>query len=280
MPAPEAVSPPGFTKGQKTMKLLATTAALALAAMTTGAAAASKPTIVLVHGAWEQSDVWGHVTPGLEKDGYRVIAVTMPGRPQSPAAPDKVSLDLYRDTILQAIAGEKRPVVLVGHSFAGFPISAAAEKAPQKFKTLVYLAAYLPRDGQTLLDLGNSDKDSKVGPALQVEKDKGVIAIAYNARADLFASDGPEGLRRAVPGLIVDEPLGPLVSPLRLTAAKFGGVDKVYIHTAKDKVVSPWLQANMVAATPVRRELTLQTGHTPFLNEPDEVVKAIETAAE
>ena len=263
------------------MKLLATTAALVLAAAAavTGAVAAPKPSIVLVHGAWEQSDVWGHVTPGLEADGYHVIVVTLPGRPQSPAAPDKVSLDLYRDTILEAIAGEKRPVVLVGHSFAGFPISAAAEEAPQKIKTLVYLAAYLPKDGQSLLDLGNSDKDSKVGPALEVQKDKGIIAIAYNARADLFASDGPDGLRQAVPGLIVDEPLGPLVSPIHLTAGKFGTVDKVYIHTAKDVVVSPWLQAQMVAGTPVRLQETLQTGHTPFLNAPEEVVKAIEAAA-
>jgi pimeloyl-ACP methyl ester carboxylesterase len=263
------------------MKLLATTAAMALAAAAavTSAVAAPKPSIVLVHGAWEQSDVWGHVTPALEKDGYRVIEVTMPGRPQSPAAPDQVSLDLYRDTILHAIAAEKRPVVLVGHSFAGFPISAAAEKAPKKIKTLVYLAAYLPKDGQSLLELGNSDRDSKVGPALQVEKDRGVIAIAYDARADLFASDGPDGLRQVVPGLIVDEPLGPLVSPIHLTANKFGTVDKVYIHTSRDKVVSPWLQASMVAATPVREELALQTGHTPFLNAPDEVVKAIEAAA-
>ena len=261
------------------MRLLATTAlVLATATAATTAAATPKPSIVLVHGAWEQSDIWGHVTPVLEKDGYKVIVVTMPGRPQSPAAPDKVSLDLYRDTILKAIAAERRPVVLVGHSFAGFPISAAAERLPKKIKTLVYLAAYLPRDGQTLLDLGNSDKDSKVGPALQVEKEKGIIAIADNARADLFASDGPDGLRQAVPGLIVDEPLGPLVSPIHLTA-NFGSVDKVYVHTAKDKVVSPWLQAKMVAATPVRQELTLETGHTPFLNAPDEVVKAIETAA-
>lgn len=263
------------------MTLFARTAsfALAAAAAATAAVAGPKPSVVLVHGAWEQSDVWGHVTPALENDGYKVIVVTMPGRPQSPAAPDKVSLDLYRDTILQAIAGENRPVVLVGHSFAGIPISAAAEKAPRKIKTLVYLAAYLPKDGQTLLDLGNSDKDSKVGPALQIEKERGIIAIAYNARADLFASDGPDALRQVVPGLIVDEPLAPLVSPIHLTAGRFGSVDKVYIHTAKDKVVSPWLQARMVAATPVRRELTLQTGHTPFLNAPDDVVKAIETAA-
>ena len=51
--------------------------------------------------------------------------------------------------------------MLVGHSFGGIAISVAAEAAPQKIGTLVYVAAYLPRDGQSLLDLGNSDKDSK-----------------------------------------------------------------------------------------------------------------------
>jgi pimeloyl-ACP methyl ester carboxylesterase len=261
------------------MKLLAGAATLAMSLVAGGAMAAPKPPIVLVHGAWEDSNVWGEVTPRLQKDGYKVVVVSLPGRPSSPAAPEKVSLDLYRDTVLRAVDSVKGPVVLVGHSFGGFPISAAAEAAPAKIRTLVYVAAYLPRDGQTLLELGNSDRDSHIGPALQIHKETGIITIAYDSRASLFASDGPPELKAAIPNLIVDEPLGPLVTAIHLTGERFGGVDKVYIHTANDVVVSPWLQAQMVAATPVRMELTIQSGHTPFLTRPDALVAAIEQAA-
>jgi hypothetical protein len=66
---------------------------------------------------------------------------------------------------------------------------------------------------------------------------------------------------------------------VHVTSPNFGQVDKVYIHTAMDQVISPSFQARMVAATPVRAEYTLQTGHTPFLTDPDGLARAIEAAA-
>lgn len=259
--------------------------AVAATTLSTGLAcgnvnAAQKPTIALVHGAWEESNVWGNVTPKLKADGYKVVVITMPGRPSDPLPLNNVSLNLYRDTILKSIDKERHPVVLVGHSFAGMTISAVAEAAPSKIKTLVYLAAYLPKDGQSLLDLGNSDKDSKIGPFLKIVKEQGIAVIDRSGRADLFCNLCSPQLRAEVPNLIVDEPLVPLVTPVHLTADRFGKVDKVYIHTAQDVVVSPSLQASMVAATPVRLELTLDTGHTPFLTDPGGLVTTIEKAAQ
>jgi len=269
----------GVAAKEKTMKTLLSVASLSLVLATGSATAAPKPEIVLVHGAWEEANIWQAVTPLLKKDGYHVVTVTLPGRPGSPLSPDKVSLDLYRDTILNAIGNPAQPVVLVGHSFGGITISLAAEAAPQKIKTLVYIAAYLPKDGQSLLNLGNSDKDSKIGPDLQIMKDKGIIAVEKSARADLFCLDCNDQLREAIPNLIVDEPLAPLATPVHLTADRFGTVDKVYIHTAKDQVVSPSLQAIMVAATPVSKEITIDTGHTPFLTDPHGLARDIEMAA-
>jgi pimeloyl-ACP methyl ester carboxylesterase len=169
---------------------------------------------------------------------------------------------------------------VVGHSFGGIVISAAAEQAPKQVKTLVYLAAYLPQDGDSLVSLAQQDPDAKIGPHLQIQKDKGVASIEYSARADLFANGGPDGLRKAIPDLILDEPLAPLATPVKLTAASYGKVDKVYIHTSMDQVISPAFQARMVAKTPVRAEYTLQTGHTPFLTDPDGLADAIEKAAQ
>lgn len=241
--------------------------------------AAEKPAIALVHGAFEDAHIWDGVSAKLQADGYRVISVDLPGRPSAPLAPNLVSIDVYRDTVLKAIAGEAQPVVLVGHSFGGMTLSAVAEAAPAKIKTLVYLAAYLPQDGESMLSLAQQDRDSKAGPALRIDKDKGMIAVDYAARADLFANGAPDGLRKVLPDLILDEPLTPIVTPVALTAARYGKVDKVYIHTALDQVVSPYLQQKMIAATPVRMELTLNTGHTPFLTDVPGLVGAIEQAA-
>ena len=240
-------------------------------------AAPAKAPVVLVHGAWETASIWDGVAAKLRTDGYRVQVVTLPGRPGNPAAPNEVSMEGYRKAIAEVIAKDKAPVVLVGHSFAGFPISVEAEAAPAKIKTLVYLAAYLPQDGQSLLAVATNDKDSKAGPAVQIDKDVGIASIAPDARAALFANDAPPQVGALVANAIVPEPLAPLATPVHLTA-RFTGVDKVYIHTARDQVVSPGLQAAMVAATPVRLEQTLDTGHTPFVTNPDGVAAAIEAA--
>jgi pimeloyl-ACP methyl ester carboxylesterase len=270
---------PSVAAKENTMKTLLGAASLSLLLAAGSATAAPKPEIVLVHGAWEEANIWQTVTPLLKQDGYQVVTVTLPGRPSSPLSPDKVSLDLYRDTILDAIGNPAHPVVLVGHSFGGIAISMAAEAAPKKIKTLVYVAAYLPKDGQSLLELGNSDKESKIGPHLQIMKEQGIIAVEKSARADLFCLDCNDQMRQALPNLIVDEPLTPLVTPVHLTAERFGTVDKVYIHTAKDQVVSPSLQASMVAATPVSKEITIDTGHTPFLTDPHGLAQDIGMAA-
>src|SRR6202000_2939674 len=253
------------------MKLSLAALALSALAFGTTAVAAQKPPIVLVHGAFEDAQVWGHVTTKLQTDGYKVVAVELPGRPGAPAAPDKVSLDLYRDTVVTALNTFHRPAFVVGHSFGGIVIADAAETAPKKVKTLVFVAAYLPQDGDSLVSMAQKDADAKIGPHLQIEKEKGMASIEYSARADLFANGAPEALRQAIPDLILDEPLAPLATPVKVTSANFGKVDKVYIHTAFDQVISPAFQAQMVASTPVRTEYTLQTGHTAFLTNPDEL---------
>ncbi|WP_431103025.1 alpha/beta fold hydrolase [Roseateles noduli] len=261
------------------MKAVIASAALATSLLSGAAFAADKPTIVLVHGAFEDASVWTHTQTQLKSDGYKVVTVNLPGHPSNPLAPDKASLDVYRDAVLTVIDAEKAPVVLVGHSFGGITISAVGEARPEKIKSLVYLAAYLPTEGQSLLSLANTDRDSKLGPFVQIQKEKGIASIAYTARADLFANDGPPELRKAIPDLLLDENLAPLATPVHVTPERFGKVDKVYIKTAKDVVVSPYLQTEMIKATPVRLTLSVDTGHTPFLTAPKELAKAIEASA-
>lgn len=260
------------------MKPFLSTLAASLLLIGSNVMAAEKPAVALVHGAFEDASVWGHVVAKLKADGYDVVAITLPGRPASPMAADKVSLDIYRDTVVSALNKLPGKVILAGHSFGGIVISAAAEKAPEKIKTLVYVAAYLPRNGESLVSLAQQDADAKIGPHLQIQQDKGIAVVEYAARADLFANDGPAQLRAAIPDLILDEPAAPLGTPVQLTDARFGKVDKIYVHTSKDQVISPAMQAKMVQATPVRRETTLPTGHTPFLTDPDDLATAIETA--
>ncbi|RZF63865.1 alpha/beta fold hydrolase [Sphingomonas populi] len=171
------------------------------------------------------------------------------------------------------------PAILVGHSFAGIVIAAAAEQVPEKIATLVFVAAYLPQDGDSLLSLAQQDPDAKIGPQLTIGKERGIAIVNYAARAELFVNDGPAPLKAKLPDLILDEPAAPLVTPVHVTDERFGRVDRIYVHTGLDQVISPAFQAQMVARVPVRKTVSLQTGHLPFLTDVDGMVQAIDTAA-
>ena len=133
------------------LTLLTSAGTDASAADTAGQHAPKKPTIVLVHGAFADSSSWSGEIRRLQKRGYEVVAVANPLR-------GVASDTAYLRSVLATIPG---PIVLVGHSYAGFLISAAAAGDPD-VKALVYVAAYIPRAGESPADL--TYKDS--GPLL------------------------------------------------------------------------------------------------------------------
>jgi pimeloyl-ACP methyl ester carboxylesterase len=262
--------------------LLASSALLAASGNAAPAKADSKadrPAIVLVHGAWQTGDAWLPVAGRLRADGYRVITVNLPGRVGTPLTSSAVSLDLYRDTVIKAISAERRPVVLVGHSFGGVTISNVAESIPERIKTLVYVAAFVPRDGVSLLDMAKTDAGSLLPPHLHVDSAAGMVSVDAASRAAMFANDGTADQQALASAISVDEPLAPLATPIHLTKDRSGKADRVYIKTLRDQAVSPAFQDAMIAASSVRLTLTLSNGHSPFLTNPTGLATAIEEAA-
>ncbi|MGH3297018.1 MAG: esterase/lipase family protein, partial [Trebonia sp.] len=116
----------------------ATAATAAKQAPAGSAAAAPKPTIVLVHGAWAGSSSWNAVVEQLQALGYTVDA---PPNPLRGVSEDSA----YLSDFLSTISG---PIVLVGHSYGGFVITNAATGNTQ-VKALVYDDAFIPASGDT-----------------------------------------------------------------------------------------------------------------------------------
>jgi pimeloyl-ACP methyl ester carboxylesterase len=121
---------------------LASTTDSHAASAAAGSGAGAKPTVVLVHGAFADSTSWSSEIQFLQAKGYPVIAVANPLR-------GVASDSAYLLSVLKTISG---PIVLVGHSYAGFPISAAAA-SDSEVKALVYVAAYIPDQGESPADL-------------------------------------------------------------------------------------------------------------------------------
>ncbi|WP_066360140.1 alpha/beta fold hydrolase [Herbidospora mongoliensis] len=138
--------------------VLAGSAALATGALlgTSEAQAHSrpKPTVVLVHGAFADASGWNGVATKLVRDGYPVIA---PANPLRSVASDSS----YLASILATLSG---PIVLAAHSYGGIVITNAATGNPN-VKALVYVAAFAPDQGESLLQMQTQFPGSRLNEA-------------------------------------------------------------------------------------------------------------------
>ncbi len=227
-------------------------------------------TIVLVHGAWSDASSWDAVTPLLKAQGEEVINVNLAGHGKDSTSFANISLKGYVDQVKAAI-GTRTNVVLVGHSFAGMVISQVAEEIPGQIKELIFLAAALPHNVDSLLSLAKQDPASHIGKSLSINKEHGAAIIAKDAVADIFAADAPVQIQQYLAANIKAEPLAPLATPVQLTDKNFGSVKKVYIHTVNDNAISYPAQQYMVKMGKVAKVYTLQSSHTPFISMPDKL---------
>lgn len=233
-------------------------------------------TYVLVHGAWMGQFAWELVAPRLEEAGHRVITLDLPGHGDDQADPAGISLDSYRAAVLAAL-GDSGDVVLVGHSMGGMVISAVAEAAPERLRQLVYVSAYLPRDGESLYGLSQEDSGSKVGQYWRQE-DPARYSPAWIDAAGIvpvFAADCPQRYQNLLVARHRPEPLAPLATPVRLSAERYGRVPRAYIETLLDACVSHQLQTLMLERTPVERRFQLQSAHSPFFAVPDQLAACL-----
>ncbi|MEW2503700.1 alpha/beta hydrolase [Amycolatopsis sp. NPDC047767] len=128
--------------GVTTLASAAPSPQTAPAALSHPATAAPKPTIVLVDGAWSNSQSWGDVTRSLQADGYPVVA---PPTALRSLSGDSALLASYLKTI-------QGPVVLVGQSYGGAVITSAATGNPN-VKALVYISAFEPDTNENVTTL-------------------------------------------------------------------------------------------------------------------------------
>ena len=241
----------------------------------------SSPLYVLVHGAFQDARAWNEILPLLRAKGVQAVAVNLPGRVNDGSALEAATLDGYRDAVLKVVNAQNGPVVLVGHSFGGITISNVAEAAPEKIRTLVYVAAYLPEVGaadQSMAKISEKDQWNIFNKARQnfipAQDFKSATVLADDQLLLFCATCTPEAQRKTL-AIMQREPLAPAATPVNVTAARFGRVDKVYVHTTQDNAVSYTLQQQMVQRTPVRKTVTLTSGHSPFVEMPQGLADAL-----
>ncbi|MFC7705374.1 alpha/beta fold hydrolase [Plastorhodobacter daqingensis] len=230
---------------------------------------------LLIHGSCHGAWCWRDVLPLLQAAGHEARAIDLPSHGADPTPAAKVTLELYARAILGAITD---PVVLVGHSMAGYPISLAAELAPQRIDKLVYLCAYVPRNGMSLADMRRAGPSQPLLEAIRRSDDGLTFRIDPRMAEAKFYHDCAHAVPYALPRLC-PQPILPQDTPLTLGAA-YASVPRHYIRCTDDRTIPPDYQVTMTHGWPSDTVSDMETSHSPFFAAPAELAARLVRIAE
>ena len=179
---------------------------------------------------------------------------------------DQVSLASWTETICQLVEAQPEPVILVGHSRGGILLSTVAERLPRKIEHLVYLTAFLARDGETLSRLLVEDGTSLILQNRVVAADGRSSWVREEALQEIFYGECSDEDLALAKLLLKPEPRGPASTAIHVTGANFGSVPRTYIECLRDRAIPLQLQRRMQAASPCKAVLSIDTDHSPFLS--------------
>jgi pimeloyl-ACP methyl ester carboxylesterase len=234
---------------------------------------AQKPTVVLVHGAFADSSSWNGVVDKLRSHGYQVVAASNPLR----------GLAADSEYVRQLVASLDGPVILAGHSYGGSVISNAA-RGLDNVKALVFVAAFLPDEGESAVTLSGKFPGSTLGDTLHpvpiTLPDGSQAADLYIEQSKFhqqFAADVPE--ETAVIMAATQRPVVDAALAEGAAAPAWRDIASWVLVASEDRNIPAQAQVFMAerAQATVR---TVAASHAVSVSRPGDVARLIDEAAQ
>jgi pimeloyl-ACP methyl ester carboxylesterase len=225
---------------------------------------------VLVHGAWHGGWCWRRVADVLEKQGHKVFTPTLTGlADRSHLLAPGVGLDTHVTDVVNLLKWEQlSDVVLCGHSYGGMIITGVAEKMQPAIRSIVYLDAFVPLNGESVFDLTGP----AVHKALREAQEKNLIAVPPRS-AEAFGVN--EADRAWVDSQCTPQPIATFTEKLAVSGAHERIGKKTYIRAAS--YPSPGFDAALarVKTDPSWRTYAAPCGHDVMIDAPEWLAKVL-----
>ncbi len=237
-------------------------------------------TFVLVHGAWQSNATWDLLSPLLEKHGHTVMTPVLRGlgTDQSRLSPD-TTLQQHIDDVSAELSKCPDPVILVGHSYAGMIISGVAEAHTTHVRRLVFLDAFIPDDGQSVLHLLPPETCAYFRGVARDHGD-GWRLPGGEGQLDLWGLK-PGAARDFVRARLCDFSIHCFEEPVRLPANRKARIPATFVASvAEEYPARPFFAPFAAKARASGWDVNeLETGHDSHVERPDEVANILLSAA-
>ena len=213
---------------------------------------------------------------GLRKAGHRARAIDLPGQGDDQTPVAGIGLSTWIDRVVQELGTYDSPPILVGHSMGGMVITGAADALPVQVARAIYVCAFLPQDGESLLDLASRPECANDTALVQEATPDGscLTVTADSARVGFYGLCPPAAVDAALRRLR-PLPLRTVMEPLRLRHST-APVPRSYIACTEDRAMPVALQRFMAGRSPGIAMQTLASDHSPFLSQPDSLLRALQ----
>jgi pimeloyl-ACP methyl ester carboxylesterase len=232
----------------RVLNLLAALMALSIVAAPAALSAQSQ-TYVLVHGAWGGSWPFRPLDSALTSQGHRVYRTSLTGLgDRVHLARADVDLSTHVNDIVNLILFENlRDVILYGHSYGGMVISGVAERIPDRIKTLLYVDALLPNDGESLVTAFRAaNKNFRADEMVASAKD-GLIVPGWVRPEQPLPKDVPQPVRTFTEPLVIRNPAAKRIPGVYLLTVDPGKTEDDFSPFAERARARGWRVVTMSA---------------------------------
>jgi pimeloyl-ACP methyl ester carboxylesterase len=232
-------------------------------------------TFVLIPGAWMGAWSWHPVARRLREQGHEVVALTMPGLSYGDSPAGLKLSDAVDFVVHELDRRDLSDVVLVSHSWGGYPATGAAHQRPGRIAKVIYYSAVVPAPGA-----GMADENPVYGEAIHASiaaTPDGTVPLPFEAiQAGLMPGESAE-LQELVAGLALPQPGGYMVDTLDVPAVTEIGLPAAYLLGSDDgSLARPGTEfAARLGLTPV----VVPGGHMALLSRPYDIASALVVAA-
>ena len=238
--------------------------------MTPVPAQSERKTFVLVHGSSAGGWCYRRVADLLERRGHKVFAPTFTGLGErSHLMSGMITLDTHIADVVNVIRWESlESFVLVGHSYGGWIISGVAEQVEKKITSIVFLDAFMPENGQRVLDTNSPRSRAEIEEALkkaEVSRPAPHPSVwKVNAKDQAWVAER-----------FTAQPIGVAFTPIRLTGARDRVPRKTYVRaTGYDNPNFEKAYAK-VKGDPSWRTFEMPCGHEVMIDMPERTTEIL-----
>jgi pimeloyl-ACP methyl ester carboxylesterase len=232
-------------------------------------------TFLVAHGAWSAGWAWKKMRPLLRAKGHEIFTPTYTGLGERVhLASPQVALETHIADMLGVLQFEDlREVVLIGHSYGGMVATGVADRAPERLAQLVYLDAFVPRDGQCLFDLLGAESSARMREAART------VGDGWRTPPSPVPPDTSEEDVAWVTPRRVMQPLRTLEQPVHLTGAG-ERLPKAYIYCTRARPGDVFRQFAQRARTePGWRYFEIDASHNVHITAPESLATLLDHIA-